>query len=70
MRFDIEEIAAAPAMTTSVKRAYQPGGVAYLPVSSYGVLQLDRFNRQNVVVLQRDPVDGSLDISTQGLGWL
>lgn len=70
MRFDVEEIAAAPAMTTSVKRAYQPGGVAYLPVSSYGVLQLDRFNRQNVVVLQRDPVDGSLDISTQGLGWL
>jgi hypothetical protein len=31
---------------------------------------LDRLNRQNVVLLQRDPVDGSLDVATQGLGWL
>ena len=70
MRFDVEELATAPTMTTSVQRAYQPGGAPYLPVSSYGVLQLDRYNSRNVVMLQRDPVDGSLDVSTQGLGWL
>ena len=70
MRFDVEELATAPTMTTSVQRAYQPGGVPYLPVSSYGVLQLDRYNHRNVVMLQRDPVDGSLDVSSQGLGWL
>lgn len=70
MRFDPVDLAAAPAMTTPVRQAYQPAGVGYLPVSSFGVLQLDTYNRGHVVVLQRDAVDGSLDVRAQGLNWL
>ena len=70
MRMDPAELAAAPAMSTPVRQAYQPAGVSYLPVSSFGVLQLDTYNRGFVVVLQRDAVDGSLDVRSQGLNWL
>jgi hypothetical protein len=70
MRMDPAELAAAPAMTTPVRQAYQPAGVGYLPVSSFGVLQLDTYNRGYAVVLQRDAIDGSLDVRSQGLNWL
>lgn len=70
MRFDLAEIAAAPGMTTAVKQAYQPGGVPYLPVASYGVLELDNYNSRNLVVLERSAVDGSLDLDTVDLNWL
>jgi hypothetical protein len=69
-RLDPAEIAAAPEMTTSVKQAYQPAGVGYLPVASFGVLQLDNYNRAGIVLLQRDPEDGSLDVASRGLRWL
>jgi hypothetical protein len=69
-RLDPVEIAGAPEMTTSVKQAYQPAGVGYLPVASFGVLQLDTYNRAGIVVLQRDPEDGSLDVASRGLRWL
>ena len=70
MRFDLAQIAAAPAMTTAVTQAYQPGGLSYLPVSSFGVLELDKLNVRNLVVLQRNAADGSLEVSSVGLGWL
>jgi hypothetical protein len=70
MRFDLADIAAAPGMTTPVKQAYQPGGVSYLPVASYGVLELDNYNSRNLVVLERSAVDGSLDLDTVDLNWL
>jgi hypothetical protein len=70
MRLDAAEIADAPALTTPVKQAYQPAGVGYLPVASFGVLQLDTYNARNVVLLQRDPEDGSLKVRTLGLNWL
>ena len=70
MRMDPADLAAAPAMSTPVRQAYQPAGVSYLPVSSFGVLQLDTYNRGFVVVLQRDAIDGSLDVRSQGLNWL
>lgn len=70
MRFDLGDIAAAPGMTTPVRQAYQAGGVSYLPVASYGVLELDNYNARHVVVLDRDPADGSLDLETVDLGWL
>ena len=70
MRLDPVDIANAPGMTTAVKQAYQPAGVGYLPVSSYGVLQLDAYNKANAVLLQRDPDDGSLDVRSLGLNWL
>jgi hypothetical protein len=69
-RLDPAEIAAAPEMTTSVKQAYQPAGVGYLPVASFGVLQLDNYNSAGIVLLQRDPEDGSLDVASRGLRWL
>lgn len=70
MRFDLDDIAAAPGMTTAVKQAYQPGGVSYLPVASYGVLELDNYNSRNAVVLERNAADGSLDVDSVGLNWL
>ena len=70
MRMDPLDIANAPGMTTAVKQAYEPAGVSYLPVSSYGVLQLDAYNKANAVLLQRDPDDGSLDVRSLGLNWL
>ena len=70
MRFNLADIAAAPGMTTAVTQAYQPAGVSYLPVASYGVLELDNYNAHNVVVLDRNPADGSLDLETVGLNWL
>ena len=70
MRFDLAALAAAPSMTTAVKQAYQPGGVPYLPVASYGVLELDNYNSRNLVVLERSALDGSLDLDTVDLNWL
>jgi hypothetical protein len=70
MRFNLADIAAAPGMTTAVTQAYQPGGVSYLPVASYGVLELDNYNAHNVIVLDRNAADGSLDLETVGLNWL
>jgi hypothetical protein len=69
-RFDVTAIASAPALTIAVNQAYQPAGLPYLPVSSFGVLQLDRLNAQNLVVLKRNAADGSLTVAAQGLGWL
>ena len=69
-RLDPVEIAAAKPMTTSVKQAYEPAGVGYLPVATVGVLQLDNYNAGNVVMLKRDIEDGSLDVVSQGLNWL
>ena len=67
MRFDLDSLVSATPMTTAVKQAYQPGGVPYLPVASFGVLQLDTYNGKNLIVLERDKVDGSLDLATVGL---
>lgn len=69
-RLDPAEIAAAPEMTTSVKQAYEPAGVGYLPVASFGVLQLDNYNRAGIVLLERDAEDGSLNVVSRGLRWL
>jgi hypothetical protein len=70
MRFSLSDIASAPGMTTPVKQAYQPGGVQYLPVASYGVLELDNYNSRNLIVLDSNAADGSLDLETVGLNWL
>lgn len=70
MRLDPAEIASAPGLSTPVKQAYQPAGVGYLPVASFGVLQLDNYNRKNLVVLVRNAETGALDVRSQGLGWL
>jgi hypothetical protein len=69
-RLDPVEIASAKAMTTSVQQAWEPAGVGYLPVAIVGVLQLDNYNANNVVMLKRDIEDGSLDVVSQGMNWL
>ena len=69
-RLDPAEIASAKAMTTSVQQAWEPAGVGYLPVAIVGVLQLDNYNANNVVMLKRDIEDGSLDVVSQGMNWL
>jgi hypothetical protein len=69
-RLDPAAIAAAPELTTPVSHAYEAAGVGYLAVSSFGVLQLDNYNRASVVLLQRDPEDGSLDVVSRQLRWV
>jgi hypothetical protein len=69
-RLDPAEIAAATPMTTSVTQAWQPAGVGYLPVAVVGVLQLDNYNANNVVMLKRNIEDGSLDVVSQSTNWL
>ena len=69
-RLDPNEIAAAKAMTTSVKQAWEPAGVGYLPVAIVGVMQLDNYNAGNVVMLRRDIETGALNVTSQGLNWL
>jgi hypothetical protein len=69
-RFDPAELAAAKPMTKAVSQAYEPGGVGYLPVATIGVLQLDNYNRSNVVLLQRNIETGSLDVVSESLNWL
>ena len=69
-RLDPDEIAASKGMTTSVKQAWEPAGVGYLPVAIVGVLQLDNYNANNVVMLKRDIENGSLNVVSQGMGWL
>jgi hypothetical protein len=69
-RLDPEQIAAAKAMTSSVKQAWEPAGVGYLPVAIVGVLQLDNFNANNIVMLKRDIETGSLDVVTETMNWL
>jgi hypothetical protein len=68
-RFDVDELAKAQGMTKSVSEANEPGGAAYLPVASFGVVQLDNYNAQNVVVLQRNPDDGTLQVASRPLQW-
>jgi hypothetical protein len=69
-RLDPVELAAANAMTSSVTQAWQPAGVGYLPVAVVGVLQLDNFNANNVVMLKRDIESGSLDVVSETMRWL
>jgi hypothetical protein len=69
-RFDAEALASAPAMTTPVDRAYQPGGVPYLPIAGFGILQLDNYNAGHVVLLQRRADDGTLQVMSRQLRWV
>jgi hypothetical protein len=70
MRLDPTQVASAPALTTPVRQAFQPAGVGYLPISSFGVVQLDRLNSTNVVVLQRTAEDGTLQVNSLQTKWL
>jgi hypothetical protein len=69
-RLDPEQLAAAKAMTSSVKQAWEPAGVGYLPVAVVGVLQLDNYNADNIVMLKRDIETGSLDVVSETMRWL
>ena len=69
-RLDPEQLAAAKAMTSSAKQAWEPAGVGYLPVAVVGVLQLDNYNADNIVMLKRDIETGSLDVVSQTMRWL
>jgi hypothetical protein len=69
-RFDVEDLAKAPGMTTAVTQAFEPAGVPYLPVASFGVVQLDNYNAKNVVILERNPDTGVLEVVSRPLQWL
>jgi hypothetical protein len=69
-RFDVDDLAKAPGLTTAVQRAYQPAGVNYLPISGFGIVQLDNYNANHVVVLQRRADDGTLQVESRQLRWV
>jgi len=68
-RFDPEAIANAKPMTTAVSQAFEPGGVGYLPIAIVGVLQLDNYNKDHIVLLERNIETGSLDVVSEPLNW-
>jgi hypothetical protein len=70
MRMDPAEVASAPEMRTPVRQTYQPAGVGYLPISSFGVVQMDNLNGANVVLLQRRADDGTLQVESRPTRWL
>jgi hypothetical protein len=70
MRIDPADIVAAPTMTTPVSQAYQPAGVAYLPVAGAGVMQLDDFDSERVLVLRRDLETGYVHLTAPQKKWL
>jgi hypothetical protein len=45
---------------------YASAGVKYLSIAEIGILQLDDFNDQNFVVVQRNVDDGSLNLVSKG----
>jgi hypothetical protein len=45
---------------------YASTGVKYLSIAEIGIIQLDDFNAQNYVVVQRNAVDGSLNLRSKG----
>ena len=69
-RLDPEQLANAKPMTSSVKQAWEPAGVGYLPVAIVGVLQLDNYNADNIVMLKRNIETGSLDVVSETMRWL
>jgi hypothetical protein len=69
-RFDVSEVASAPALQTPVKQAYQPAGVEYLPIASFGVVQLDDYNAGHVVVLKRNRDSGALEVASLQKKWM
>ena len=70
MRMDPADVARAPELRTRVTQAYEAAGVPYLSIASFGIVQLDNYNRGNVVVLQRRADDGSLNVGSRQLQWL
>jgi hypothetical protein len=70
MRIDPADIVAAPEMTTPVSQAYEPAGVKYLPVASAGVMQLDDFDGDRVLVLRRDLETGYVHLTALQKKWL
>lgn len=70
MRLDPTAIAAAPAMTTPVSQAYEAAGVSYLSVSSAGVMQIDDFDADMMVSLQRDVETGAVHLVSLRKQWL
>jgi hypothetical protein len=62
MKMDAEALGAAPEMTKPVGETFRPGGLAYLPVASAGVMHIDNLNDEYVAVLQRDLETGTVDL--------
>ncbi|HXE58344.1 MAG TPA: hypothetical protein VNK43_10110 [Gemmatimonadales bacterium] len=68
--FDAEALASAPELTRPVSRSFQPAGLPYLPVASAGVMHLDDFGPEAVLVLRRDLETGAVELVTYSKRWL
>ena len=61
MRIRVDDLVAAPALTSSVP-INEAAGVPYVSIAAVGVLQLDDLNKGHVIAVQRDIRTGSLDL--------
>jgi hypothetical protein len=70
MRVGSRDLDKAQPLTQGVGDAYVSAGVPYLSIAVVGILQLDDFNADHVIMLQRDIETGALNLTTFQKKWL
>jgi hypothetical protein len=64
MRMSSEDLDKGQPMTTVVPGAYVDAGVNYLSIAEVGIMQLDDYDDKNIIVVQRNIQDGTLNLRT------
>jgi hypothetical protein len=70
MRLTGRDLDKSEPLTHGASQAYEAFGTPYLAIAVVGVTQLDDLNREQVVVIQRDIEDGSLNLKSLQKKWL
>ena len=65
MRINPDDFSDAKGLTDPLKERYTTAGVGYVSLPLVGVLQLDNLDANNIVVLQRNASDGSLNLRSR-----
>ena len=70
MRITGSDLDRSESLTRAASQAYEAFGTPYLSIAVVGVTQLDDLNPEQVVVIQRDIEDGSLNLKSLQKKWL
>jgi hypothetical protein len=70
MRITGSDLDRSETLTRAASQAYEAFGTPYLAIAIVGVTQLDDLNPEQVVVIQRDIEDGSLNLKSLQKKWL
>ncbi|MCG8605795.1 hypothetical protein MJD09_12460 [bacterium] len=62
MRIKASDLVAAEGLTEPLKERYTTAGVGYTSLPLVGVLQIDNLNAENIVLLQRNTMNGSVNL--------